>query len=53
MDLHYITFIKNLETRKKSTLIRITSSAGINRMNIVNCVIIFNYSVAMNDIFSG
>ena len=42
---------RNLENRKKLALVRITNSAGMDTMNIVNNVGIFNDSAAMNSVF--
>ena len=48
---HYLTFMgRNLENRKKLTLVRITSSVGMINKNSVNSVSIFIESVTMNNI---
>lgn len=52
MGLHYLTFLlRNLENRKKLTLVQIMNNAGFNNKNIVNNDSIFNDSVVINNIF--
>ena len=49
--LHYLTFMgRNLENRKKLTPIQIIYSVDMNSKNIMNNVVIFSGSVAMNSI---
>ena len=49
MGLHYLAFVeRNLENKKKLTMVRITNSVGFIRKNIVNSVNIFNDDDAMN-----
>ena len=43
MGLHYLTFIgRNLENKKKPTLLQIMNSVALNNKNIVNIVGIVN-----------
>ena len=53
MDIHYISYLtgRNLENRKKLTLVRIMNSANMNSKNIVNNVGTSDDSVAMNSNF--
>ena len=51
MGLHYLTFTgRNLENKKKLTLVWIINSAGLDSENIVCSVGIFNDSSAINSI---
>jgi hypothetical protein len=53
MGLHYLTFTgRNLENKKKLTLVQIMNSVGMKSMSIGNRVGIFDDSVAMNSIFN-
>ena len=53
MGLHYLTFMgRNLENRKKLTLVRIMNCVGMNSKDIVNNVEVFSGSVVMNSIFN-
>ena len=50
IGLHYLTFMRrNLENKKKLTLVWLMNSVGMNSTNIVNIVGILTYIVAMNN----
>jgi hypothetical protein len=52
MGLHYLTFmLRNLENKKRLTLVQLMNSVSLDSKSIVNSVGIFNDIVAMNSIF--
>lgn len=54
MGLHYLTFAeRNLEKKKKLTVVRIRNEPGTRTMNIANLAGIFSASVVMNNIFDA
>ena len=52
MTLHYLTFMgRDLENRKKLTLVRMMNCVGMNSKHILNNVGISNDSTAVKNIF--
>ena len=53
MGLHYLIFMwRNLENKKKLTLVQIMNSVGMNSKNIIYNVSIFNDHAIMSSIFN-
>ena len=49
MVLHYLTFMgRNLENRKKATLVHVMNIVGTNSKNVVNIVGICKYTIVIN-----